>query len=150
MKKNQKIAAIVAVLFLITAVLAVVHLGSRVSAPEGTLRVETGDQVIELALMELRSQPIHGTTVNGKGEERMVNAQGVPLSQALAQAGVTQFAQVIVAADDEYSAVVTAEEVEAADRVFLLLDGGERPQLLVFGDSNSKRNVSGVVRLIIQ
>lgn len=139
-----------AALLVLTAALAVIHLGSRTAVPEETLRVEAGGKTVELALSELTPQAVHGVVVNGKGEERTVDAQGAPLSQVLAQAGVTQYLQVTVVADDEYSAVVTAEEIEAEDRVFLLLEEGERPRLVVFGDSNSKRNVSGVIRLVAE
>jgi len=68
----------------------------------------------------------------------------------LAQAGIDEYAQVTAVADDGYSAVVTREEIEEFDKVFLLLEEGEQPQLLVFGDANSKRNVSGVIRLIVE
>lgn len=150
MRPNKRRAAAIGVLFLITAAVAAIHLSGRISTPENTLRIESEGKVTELALEDLTSQEVHGTTINGKGEERTIDAHGVPLSDVLAQAGITRYTQVTVTADDEYSAAVTAEEAGAPDRAFLLLEAGERPRLVVFGDPNSKRNVSGVVRLIVQ
>lgn len=149
MKKNKLTIIIVAVLVIITAIIAAVHLSSRVSPPKGVLRIEAAGKVTELPLSQLELTNVHGTVVNGKGEERTVDAQGLLLSDVLAQAGVSTYAEVTVVADDEYTAVVTADEVEASDRVFLLIEAGEQPQLLVFGDTNSKRNVSNVIRLVV-
>lgn len=78
-----------------------------------------------------------------------MDAQGAPLSAVLEQAGITAYTQVAVTADDEYSVTVTKEEAAAPGRVFLIIREGERPQLLVFGDANSKRNVSNVIRLTV-
>ena len=58
--------------------------------------------------------------------------------------------QVTVTADDEYSAVVTAEELAAPDKVYLIAQEEDGVQLVVFGDSNSKRNVSNVVRVTVE
>lgn len=149
MKRNKiMIIAILALIF-VTAAAAAVHLNTRVSTAEGTLRIETGDTAKELSLSELTPMAVQGTVVNGKGEERNIDAQGVPLSAVLAQANITEYAQVAVIADDEYSASVSVEEIHTEGKVFLLLAEGDRPQLIVFGDPNSKRNVSNVARLIV-
>lgn len=150
MKRNKAAAAAVGALLLITVVVALIHIQSRVPAREGALQIEADGQTVELVLKELEPQEVRGVVVNGKGEERTIEAQGVPLSQVLDRAGIVKYAQVTVVADDEYSAVVTQEEAEEPERVFLLLEEGEQPQLLVFGDANSKRNVSGVIRMIVQ
>ena len=50
-------------------------------------------------------------------------------------------------ANDEYSAMVSKDELDQTDKVYLLVGIEDRPQLVVFGDENSKRNVSGIIRL---
>ena len=50
-------------------------------------------------------------------------------------------------ADDEYSAMVSKDELDQTDKVYLLVGTEDRSQLVVFGDENSKRNVSGIIRL---
>lgn len=150
MKKVEPVKIAVVVLILVTAAVAVFYLTTRPAAPEGALRIENGGQVTELPLERLELVSVRGTVVNGKGEERTVDAQGVLLSEVLREAGISEFAQVAVTADDAYSAAVTAEEVQEPDRVYLIQqeEGGLR--LIVFGDSNSKRSVSDVVSLSVK
>lgn len=150
MKKNKFTIVIIAVLVIITAVIAAVHLSTRSTPPDGTLRIETGGQITDLALSKLELTPVQGTIVNDKGEEKSIDSQGELLSGVLEKAGITEHTQVNVVADDEYSVTVTAEEIAEADRVYLLLEDGDELRLLVFGDSNSKRNVSNVIRLVVE
>ena len=150
MKKAEPVKIAVIVLILLTAIVAIIYLTTRPAAPEGALRIENGGQTIELPLERLAFVPVHGTTVNGKGEERTVDAQGVLLSEVLREAGISEFAEVTVTADDAYNAVVTAEEIAQPDRVYLIQQDEGGLRLIVFGDSNSKRSVSDVVSLSVQ
>ena len=149
-KKTEPVKIAVIALVLVTSVVAVVYLTTRPAAPEGTLRIENGGRVIELPLERLELVPVRGSVVNGRGEERAIAAQGVLLSEVLREAGISEFAQVAVTADDAYSAAVTAEEIHESDRVYLIQqeEGGLR--LIVFGDSNSKRSVSNVASLSVR
>ena len=150
MKKAEPVKIAVIVLVLITAVVAIFYLATRPAVPEGALRIENGGQVMELPLERLEFIPVRGTVVNGKGEERYIDAQGVLLDQVLREAGVSEFSEVTVTADDAYSAVVTAEETAEPDRVYLIQQDEGGLRLIVFGDSNSKRSVSDVASLSIQ
>ena len=150
MKKPEPAKIIVAVMVLVTAVVAVFYLNTRTAVPEGTLRIEHGGRTLELPLEELELTAVHGTVVNGRGEERTVDAQGILLSQVLQEAGITEFSEVTVTADDEYNAAVTAEEVAEPDKVYLIRQDDGGMQLIVFGDSNSKRNVSNAARLSVR
>ena len=150
MKKIEPIKLIVVLMVLITAAAAVFHLTTRTAVSEGTLRVEQAGRALELPLERLELTAVRGAVVNGKGEERTIDAQGILLSDVLREAGITEFSEVTVTADDEYSAVVTAEEVAEADKVYLIRQDGSGMQLIVFGDGNSKRNVSNAARLFVQ
>ena len=149
MKQNKLVILLLAVLLAVTAVAAGIHLSTRQTAQMGTVLVECAGKTEELSLDRVELTAVRGTVVNGKGEERGVDAQGALLSAVLAEAGITSYTQVAVTADDEYSVTVTEDEASAPDRVFLIIQEGERPQLLVFGDPNSKRNVSNVIRLTV-
>lgn len=149
MKKNRPAILLLAVLLAVTAAAAGIHLSTRQTAQMGTVLVEYGGKVEELSLDRVELTAVRGTVINGKGEERRVDAQGAPLSAVLAEAGITSYTQAAVTADDEYSITVTQEEAAAPDLVFLIVQEGERPQLLVFGDPNSKRNVTNVIRLTV-
>ena len=151
MKKMSFVKAIILILILVTAAVAVFHLTTRAAVSEGMIRVEFADgQAEELSLEKLKPVPVQGTVVNGKGEERTIDAQGILLSDVLREVGVTDFSAVTVTADDEYSAQVTAEEVVEPDKVYLIQQEEGGMQMIVFGDENSKRKVSNVVRLLVQ
>lgn len=151
MKKISPIQVMVLVLILVTALVAVFHLTTRTATPEGNLRLEfAGGKAVELSLEKLKLAPVQGTVVNGKGEEREIDAQGILLSEVLREAGATDFSAVTVVADDEYSAQVMAEEIAAPGKVYLIQQEEKGMQLVVFGDENSKRRVSDVVRLLVQ
>ena len=150
MKKVNPVGLAIIALVLITAIVAIFYLTTRPAATEGTLRIENGGQTVELPLERLTFVPVHGTTVNGKGEERTIDAQGVLLSEVLREAGISEFAEVTVTADDAYNAVVTAEEIAALDRVYLIQQDEGGLRLIVFGDSNSKRSVSDVASLSVK
>lgn len=144
MKKAKPIYIIIAALVLLTAIAAAVHFATRADVRSGALRVEYGGKTVELAVGELKLEPVQGMVRNGKGEELPVDGQGIPLSRLLEQAGVGEYSTVTVTADDAYSAGVTAAETAESGRVYLLLEEDGSLRLVVFGDKNSKRNVSNV------
>lgn len=151
MKKMSPVKVAILILVLVTATAAAFYLTTRTAVPEGALRVEFADgKAAELSLEELELVSVQGTVVNGKGEERTINAQGILLSDVLREAGVTEYSMVTVTADDEYSARVMAEEIAEPGKVYLIRQEEGSMQLIVFGDENSKRNVSNVVRLSVQ
>ena len=150
MKKAEPVHIAVLVLILITAAAAVLRLAARPAIPEGALRIEHGGREVELPLERLELTAVRGTVVNGKGEERTIDARGVLLSEVLREAGISEFAEVTVTAGDAYSAVVTADEIAAPDRVYLIRQDEGGLRLIVFGDSNSKRSVSNVVSLSVR
>lgn len=144
MKKTKPIYIVIAVLVLLTAIAAAVHFATRTNVPEGSLRVEYGGKAVDLAVGRLELSPVQGTVRNSKGEEKSIDGQGILLSRVLEQAGAGEYSAVTITAGDEYSAVVTAEEAAEAGRVYLLLEEDCSLRLVVFGDENSKRNVSDV------
>lgn len=151
MKKMSPVKVAILILILVTAAVASFYLTIRTAVPEGALRVEFADgKAAELSLEELELVSVQGTVVNGRGEERTINAQGILLSEVLREAGVTDFSMVTVIADDEYSAQVAAEEIAVSGTVYLIQQEAGGMQLIVFGDKNSKRNVSSVARLSVQ
>lgn len=144
MKKTKQIYILFAVLVLITTIAAAIHFATRTDIPMGVLRVRYGDEAVDLAVGRLELSPVQGTVRNGKGEEKSIDGQGILLSRVLEQAGAGEYSAVTITAADEYSAGVTAEETAEAGRVYLLLEEDCSLRLVVFGDENSKRNVSDV------
>lgn len=139
MKSKKSIIIILAALVVLTAALAMVHFATRDVVPDGSILVSQNGDTRYVNLSDFSLTQVNGTTVNGKGEERTIDAQGIPLGE-LADGS---FRTVTVTSDDEYSAQVDAEEMENA---YLIADN-DTARLIVFGDKNSKRDVKNVVKV---
>lgn len=145
MKKRKITIFVVGVLLVITALLTVIHLTTRQEATAGAIQVVCPEGVAVIPVADLSPVPITGTMVNGKGEERAVNGEGVSVACLLKRAGV-EVTGVTVTASDEYAVSLTAEEVAAENKAWLLLEE-DSIRLIVFGDEDSRRNVKNVVRV---
>lgn len=152
MKKNSKIViAVVAVLIALTAVLAIVHSATRTEVPDGALLVSCGGENKYVDLNSLDTVPVQGSLINGKGEKSDVNTQGVPLADVIESAGFDPngAAAVKVTADDEFSAELSGDELNEEGKAYLVGENDGSMRLVVFGDSNAKRNVRNVVSVDI-
>lgn len=148
--KRNRVVFLISALVLLTAAVAAVHLSGRAAPVEGTLRVEKGGNAVELPIAKLELANVRGTVVNGKGESRAIDAPGLLLSAVLEAADVQAETQVTVTADDAYSAAVSAAELSAPDMVYLIQQEDGGMQMVVFGDANSKRNVSDVAMVTVE
>ena len=128
----KRTVILVSVLALLTAVFAVLHLTGPASDTPGEVTIN-GKRV---AVSELAVQNVSGTIINAKGEKTQIDAMGIPLSELFD-------CDVKVIAADSYSAVISADELCNA----CLIAEGDRLQLAVFGDSDSKRNVKNVAEV---
>ena len=147
--KNKKLLLAIAVLLTVTAVLAVIHLGNAPQVDEGDLLILQGTTQHYVTIDEQQLVPVTGTLVNGKGDQIPVDSMGLALADVLGLAGFEALSDVVVTARDEYSAEVTAEELAAPGKVYLTVETDGTFRLVVFGDSNSKRNVSDVIKLTL-
>lgn len=148
MKQRKTTIIILVCLLLVTAVFALLHLSTRDQIPEGALLVsgEGKEQYVDLS--KLRLVPVSGIVVNGKGEKKTVEGRGISIADLLTAAGFDPAAVelVTVVSEDEYSAEISGEEIVEGGKIYLLIEDGSA-RLVVFGDSNSKRNVKNVVKL---
>ena len=144
--KGIKTAALILII-LLTVTAAVLHLTARDAVPAGCLQVIFNGTKTEVDLSSLDLQHIQGTIVNAKGEARAIDAQGIAASELIALAGTEPYAAVTVTADDEYHAELTAEDVAAPENAYFILQDDGGVQLIVFHDTNSKRNVTDVIRV---
>ena len=143
MKHKKLVFGIIAVLVLLTAVLAFMHLSTRDQVPEGALLVTYNGKAIYVEADKLDTEAVSGTVTNGKGEDKTVQGQGLPLFSLVE--GPLQSA--VVSAEDEYTATVGIED---ADNAFLILSEDGSLRLVVFGDPNAKRDVKQVVKVDFQ
>lgn len=133
---KKRVFTVIAVLTLLTAALAVIHLTTRTPDVEGAVIVNGKTVMID----DLSLSSVNGTVVNGKGEKITIDAQGVPLGDVCG----TDFTSVTVTASDEYRAEVSSGEIQNA---YLIQKDDGSLQLIVFGDENLKRCVKNVVRI---
>ena len=126
---------------------------NRHQAPEGNLAILYEDKETQVDPFSLPLTEVKGTTVNGKGEQKEISEEGVTLSDVLSLAGISKgdYSAVRVVSSDEYAAEISAEEIDSDKIAFLIRDKADNDteliRLIVFGDSNSKRQVKDVVRI---
>lgn len=152
MKKSSKIIiAAIAALIALTTVLAVIHSAARTEVPDGALLVSCGGEKKYVDINSLNAVPVQGSVVNGKGEKSDIDTQGVLLADVIKNAGFdpSGAAAVKVTADDEFSAELSGDEVNEAGKAYLVSEDDGSVRLVVFGDSNAKRNVRNVVSVEI-
>jgi len=119
--------------------------------PDGALLVSCGGENKYVDLNLLDTVPVQGSIVNGKGEKSDIDTQGVPLEDVIKNAGFdpSGAAAVRVTADDEFSAELSGDELNEEGKAYLVGENDGSMRLVVFGDSNAKRNVRNVVSVDI-
>ena len=146
---KKRVIIITAVLVAVTAVIAAVYLLNRDNTPEGSLKIVNGDKEYTVTAEDLELTKVTGTMVNAKDDEKKIDAEGIRLQDLLAGSGIEGYSEVKVISSDEYSAIVTAEEAAEDGKAYIITDdGGFR--LIVFGDSNAKRDVKDVRRIEVK
>ena len=149
MKQKKTVKIIIAILVLATVGLALLHFCTREQVPGGTLMISQGKESVTIDISRLPTTAVTGVIVNGKGEEKTVDTQGIPVSAVLLEAGIDPAGinTVTVTADDEFSAELSAGDVNAEGKAYLTVEEDGSLTLIVFGDPNAKRNVRNVVKL---
>ena len=148
--KTNKVKIFVIGLAVLMVFAAVLHLSTRKVVAEGNLSVTVKGAETTLDISRFTYKQVTGTRMNGKGETIQIDAQGVALKDVLAMAKAADYETVTVYSDDSYNAVVTAEEVEDGTKAFLIVGDENELRLVVFGDTNSKRSVSNVMRVVVE
>ena len=152
MKTSKVMKLVFLVVLMLTLGIAALHLSTREQVPPRTLSVEYAGETHLVDFADLTMEAVHGTRVNGKGETKEVNGEGCLLQKVLQEAlgDVSAAEKVTVVAGDGFSAEVNAGEWEQPDQVYLITQEDGTLQLIVFGDSDSKRSVKNVERLLVE
>lgn len=150
--KKKTIAAIIILLAVAAAVLGIYNRNASGTAKEGLTVIAGGKETV-ISWEEIGSAAFEGDIVNGKGESKHHSFEGAELAVLLRQAkiDVTAESKITAASEDNYSAELSGAEVLEPGKVWVALsadgealegiEGGQGAQLIVFGDSNSKRAV---------
>ena len=147
--KKSKVVFLIFLLVVLTGVLAAVHLTTRDKVGENEVQLTYQDKTYSIEYKKLDLEQVTGTRVNGKGEEKKVEASGILLRKLLEEKNIEEYSQVTVVSDDSYSAKIAAEEIKEEEKAYLLLQE-EELRLVVFGDENSKRSVSNVKQIVVE
>ena len=141
-KTNKIIPVILGVLLL--ALLFSFFLADRCvkELPAGSVSVTLHGKDSVLALEEQKLQDVKGMLLNGKGEAVELEGKGLCLS-SLADEAVEKLT---VISKDNYTAELDGDELVNA---YLFLDG-DSVRLVVFGDTNMRRNVRNVAAIVIE
>lgn len=148
--KSKKAVVMAFILAVFTCITAFIHISTRNVAEEGMIQILYNEEIHSIAIEQIDYEKVTGIRVNGKGEEQTVDALGVLFKNILEDEGVCEYSEVNVISDDSYSATLTAEEVNIEEKVYLICEEEGQLRLIVFGDKNSKRSVSNVVRIIVE
>ena len=146
MKKRIGIAVI---LMLVTAALVLVYLRSRESVKPGDLLIKSAGGDVSVTFEDLNLSHVSGEITNKKGETKTVESEGIALSDIPALAGINDYSEISVYADDEYNAVLSKDEVTKPDKAWLIKND-DSIRLIVFDDPDAKRDVKNVVRVEIK
>lgn len=147
--KKHKALIFVIILAVLTGIAAIVHLNTRETVPEHAVAVSYEDETVYVDLDSLTYEHVSGVRINGKGEEKKVEGQGILVKDMLANLQILDYDTISIVSDDSYTAEVTAPEVSEDDKVYLMYEE-EELRLIVFGDTDSKRSVSNVVKIDVQ
>lgn len=147
--KKSKVVFLILILVVLTGVLSVVHLTTRNKVGDYEVQLTYKDKIYSVEYKKLDLEQVTGTRVNGKGEEKKVEAPGILLREVLEEKDIEEYSQVTVVSDDSYSAQIAVEEIKEEEKAYLLLEE-EELRLVVFGDENSKRSVSNVKQIVVE
>lgn len=153
MKTSKTMKILIIALLLVTVIAAGAYLALRAQIPEDAIALEYGSTTYIVDLQGIKMTEIHGERMNGKGEIKPVDGMGFHLQDLVAWTLGKDFTcdTVTITASDGVSAEITADELNEEGKVVLLWNEEDgRLQLIVFGDSDSKRSVKQVERIEVK
>ncbi|MBQ8092933.1 MAG: hypothetical protein IJ242_05085 [Clostridia bacterium] len=129
----------------------------------GALRLICGEKEVTVSIKDMDKAAFSGETVNGKGDVFRHDYRGIELQELLSAnkmdpAGVDS---VTAVAADQFSAELTGDEVREDGRIYLAVSIDGTPvegidagtpgvQLVVFRDSDSRRNVRNLNSITVK
>ena len=158
---SKKLSIIIAVLLVLTGIVAALHLGSQKDV--ACMVILCDDKEISVSFEELRQDAFSGELIDGKGAVTFHEYTGILLRTLLETKGIalTGASKLTVTSADNFSAEFTAEEILQTDNVYLAVTADGKPiegidpetegvQAIVFGDPNSRRCVRFAQKISIK
>ena len=149
---SKKLIAGILLLFVLTAVVAAVHLANQEEV--ACLVITRGEKTVTVSFADLGAESFSGELTDGKGDVTFHEYTGILLYKLLEEKGIdlSGITGITVTSADNYSVEFTAEEILETDNVYVAaaadgaeiegIDRGSRGvQVIVLNDPNSRRCV---------
>jgi hypothetical protein len=153
---------IICLIIVAITIIAGINFRNDQSDIDGILLV-TNSEEVNISCEKLKEKEFSGELLNGKGEKSIHDYEGVSFYDLCKNNKITpeDINHIEVTSADQYTVSVTGDEICEDGRVYLAVyqdgtaiegieDGTNGVQLVVFGDSNSKRCVRYVKEIKIQ
>ena len=152
MNSHIRAPRVLSLLLALTALAVWWHLSLAQETPENALVVLSGETRYTVSLDTLDPVHVTGEIVNGRGEASLVRSEGTELRTILEGLSIapSSIDRIRVIAADSFSATVLGDEMRESGKVYLLTAEESAPRLIVFGDTDRKRNVKNVVQLTLE
>lgn len=148
--KSNKLKYFIIALAFVALGSGIFYFATRKEVAKDTILITYQSEEIVVPLDDLTYEYVKGELVNGKGETKAVEGDGIALSALLTQYDITTYSEVKVEASDAYQASISYDEVQEVGRAYLLKQEESGVRLVVFKDENSKRAVTDLVKIIVE
>ena len=157
----KKWTVCIALLAVVTVVVAVVHLNNQEKIE--CMKILQEEREIAVSFVDLERGSFSGALIDGKGDVTIHEYTGILLRELLEEKGIDPagIGGVTVTSADNYRVEFTQEEILQADKVYVAVtaDGVAIPgidpesdgvQIIVFGDDNSRRCVRFAQQITVE
>ena len=145
----KKRITVISILLFVTIILSFIYLHFRQTVKPGDILIKSEKGEMTVSLSDLSLSHVSGSITNKKGETKKIDSEGYALADLPSLTGINDYSEISVHADDEYSAVLTKDELSSGDKAWLI-ENDDSIRLVVFDDKDSKRDVKNVVRIEIK
>ncbi len=152
-RKNREVIALAitgSVFLIMIIILGIAYSTNRANIAPVSVIVRSRTKSATISRDTIHLDRVEGVLINGKGEEQPISARGTPLREILEEVGIEAKVMAKVIVSDEYSAAVSAVDIAAEDKVYIILGENGRLRMIVFGDPDSKRDVNDIERIEVE
>ena len=142
--KKKPLFIVIAALVVIAAVLAVIVSNNMPKKEPCELIISENGTQTKIDLNSLKLVDVKGTITMASGKTKDIDSKGIEVRDLLAG---KKYSTVAVNAEDNYSAKLTAEDIEKPQNAYIILGEENRPRLVVMSDTNAKRDVKNVLTI---
>ena len=133
-RKNREVIALAitgSVFLIMIIILGIAYSTNRANIAPVSVIVRSRTKSATISRDTIHLERVEGVLINGKGEEQPISARGASLREILEEVGIEAKVMAKVIASDEYSAAVSAVDIAAEDKVYIILGENGRLRMIV-------------------